>query len=48
MQAAEKYESWEWKSWKDIVALGESQLFLQTQNLVKAEPSFDLKFTKSS
>ncbi|CAN8105413.1 unnamed protein product [Discula destructiva] len=41
----EKCGSWEWKAWKDIVALGESQLFLQTLNLTRAEPSLDSKFS---
>lgn len=45
LKEPEKFESWEFKAWKDIVGLGESQLQLQTLNLVRAEPSLDAKFS---
>ncbi|KAJ4387425.1 hypothetical protein N0V93_008017 [Gnomoniopsis smithogilvyi] len=45
LKEPQKFEGWEWKAWKDIAAMGESQLVLQTLNLVESEPSLDSKFS---
>lgn len=39
-----KIEGWEWKAWKEIAALGGSELYLPTLNLVRSEPDLDSKF----